>query len=135
MPRTVIEGRFSTTTEADPDWGVWLSRREVDLEQASLHEGPRLFFCPWRSEFVQRIGPGVNSTEEKLKSALADPPTGPIQDLQGYREGEMAPVISFQDRGHGMTTERRTMAFFYARWTDFLRTSPFYGAAPQAFLR
>lgn len=24
----------------------------------------------------------------------------------------MAPVISFQDRGHGMTTERRTMAFF-----------------------
>ncbi len=24
-------------------------------------------------------------------------------------------VISFQDRGHGMTTERRAMTFFYAR--------------------
>lgn len=31
----------------------------------------------------------------------------------------MAPVISFQDRGHGMTTERRTMAFFYARIEHF----------------
>ncbi len=31
----------------------------------------------------------------------------------------MAPVISFQDRGHGMTTERRTMAFFYARTRHF----------------
>jgi hypothetical protein len=59
------------------------------------------------------------SAEEKLKSALAGPPSTPIQFVQGYREGEMAPVISFQDRGHGMTTERRTMAFFYARTRHF----------------
>lgn len=61
-------------------------------------------------------------TEEKLKSALAGPPLGPIQIIQGYREGEMAPVISFQDRGHGMTTERRTMAFFMRTPVDFAST-------------
>ena len=69
------------------------------------------------------------SAEEKLKSASAGPPSGPIQNLQGYREGEMAPVISFQDRGHGMTTERRTMAFFMrAPHTD----SDFFAAATIA---
>lgn len=44
----------------------------------------------------------------------------------------MAPVISFQDRGHGMTTERRTMAFFMRAlpnsasmaWAEFFCASP-----------
>lgn len=69
-------------------------------------------FLTWNDAEASRAS---GATEENSKSASADRPNRPIQFLQGYREGEMAPVISFQDRGHGMTTERRTMAFFCAR--------------------
>ena len=78
-------------------------------ELACFLSFPSLYLVGIRKGFI------AIASEEKIKSASADPSGGPIQLLQGYREGEMAPAISFQDRGHGMTTERRTMAFFCAR--------------------
>jgi hypothetical protein len=43
-------------------------------------------------------------------------PLAPIQLTQhAGRAGRPVTVVPFQDRGHGMTTERRTMTFFLRR--------------------
>lgn len=59
---------FSTTTEADLDWGVWLSGRKVELRQARIHEGSRLFFSRTRQNtaVISFSEPRSNLTEEHV---------------------------------------------------------------------
>lgn len=53
---------------------------------------------------------------KSTKSASDVPPQWSIPPIEGTREGEaVGMIVSFQDRGHGMTTERRAMTFFYAQ--------------------
>lgn len=93
------ESEFCQSTQSSETWAFFYEIRRALVTRGSLV----------RSDSMKSLEPGWAEGPEKL--IQASPEAGPIFLITTDREDEMASAISFQDRGHDTTMERRIMTF------------------------